>query len=128
SGRGGRGPRVKPMLAAWANLRTKSHRRHDASSVGGSSWNQPSGRSRPDAWAVSLGGVLIGALVLRLWGVKHGLPYVYNVDEASNFVPTAVSFFFTDSFNPHYFINPPGFSYLLYAVLGIWFGGGDDVG
>ena len=79
-------------------------------------------------WTLGLGGVLAGGLVLRLWGVKHGLPYVFNVDEASNFVPTAVSFYFTDSFNPHYFINPPGFSYLLYAVLGIWFGGGDGAG
>jgi 4-amino-4-deoxy-L-arabinose transferase-like glycosyltransferase len=79
-------------------------------------------------WTLGLGVVLAGALVLRLWGVKHGLPYVFNIDEASNFVPTAVSFYFTDSFNPHYFINPPGFSYLLYAVLGIWFGGGDGVG
>jgi dolichyl-phosphate-mannose--protein O-mannosyl transferase len=79
---------------------------------------------RLDPWALCLGGVLCGALVLRLWGVKHGLPYVFNVDEASNFVPTAVGFYFTDSFNPHYFINPPGFSYLLYVVYGIWFGGG----
>jgi hypothetical protein len=72
--------------------------------------------------------VLGGALALRLWGIKHGLPYVFNVDEASNFVPTAVSFYFTDSLNPHYFINPPAFSYLLSALFGIWFGGGHDVG
>ena len=63
---------------------------------------------------------------LRLWGIKHGLPFVYNVDEASNFVPTAVSYFFTDSYNPHYFINPPAFSYLLHVVFALWFGGGDD--
>ena len=64
------------------------------------------------------------ALGLRLWGIKHGLPFVYNVDEASNFVPTAVSYYFTDTYNPHYFINPPAFSYLLHVVLGTWFGGG----
>ena len=81
-------------------------------------------RRRAEPWAIALAGVLVGALVLRLWGVKHGLPYVYNVDEASNFVPTAVSFYFTDSYNPHYFINPPAFSYLLHVVLGTWFGGG----
>ncbi len=63
------------------------------------------------------------ALALRLWGVKHGLPYVYNVDESSNFVPTAVAFFAGD-YNPHYFINPPAFSYLLHSVLAVWFGGG----
>ena len=86
------------------------------------------GLRRPSSWTFLLAALLLGAFGLRLWGVKHGLPFVYNVDEASNFVPTAVSYFFTDSFNPHYFINPPGFSYLLYAVLGAWFGGGNDVG
>ncbi len=85
-------------------------------------------RRRADPWALALAGVLAGAFVLRLWGVKHGLPFVYNVDEASNFVPTAVSYFFTDSFNPHYFINPPAFSYLLHVVFAVWFGGGDEVG
>jgi hypothetical protein len=85
-------------------------------------------------WGLAVAGLLLGALALRLWGVRHGLPFVYNVDEASNFVPTAVSFYFTESFNPHYFINPPAFSYLLHVVLGTWFGGGwpfgagDDVG
>jgi Dolichyl-phosphate-mannose-protein mannosyltransferase len=62
--------------------------------------------------------------VLRLWGLRQGLPYVYNVDEASNFVPTAVSFYFTGSWNPHYFINPPAFSYLLHVAFAFWFGGG----
>ena len=67
-------------------------------------------------------------------GVRQGLPYVYNIDEASNFVPTAVSYFFKDSYDPDYFINPPAFSYLLHAVFAFWFGGGwpfgaeDDVG
>ena len=120
------------------------HRRHHAGPVAGDSAGSrptstsrhtfaappgvPRPKARPDAWALCLGGVLVGALVLRLWGIKHGLPYVFNVDEASNFVPTAVSFCFTDSYNPHYFINPPGFSYLLHVVFGIWFGGGDAVG
>ena len=90
-------------------------------------------RFRPGS-GLAVAGLLLGALGLRLWGVQHGLPFVYNIDEASNFVPTAVGFYFTDSYNPHYFINPPAFSYLLHAVLGTWFGGGwpfgagDDVG
>ena len=67
--------------------------------------------------------LLVGALGVRLWGLKQGLPYVYNVDEASNFVPTAVSFYFTHSWNPHYFVNPPAFAYLLHAVLALRFGG-----
>ena len=65
----------------------------------------------------------MAALALRLWGVEHGLPYVYNVDENSNFVPSAVGFFSGD-YNPHYFVNPPAFSYLLHAVFAVWFGGG----
>ena len=73
---------------------------------------------------LALGGILALAFGLRLWGIRHGLPFVYNVDEASNFVPTAVSYYFTDTYNPHYFINPPAFSYLLHVVLGTWFGGG----
>ena len=81
-------------------------------------------KRRVSPWGLGVAGLLVGALGLRLWGVKHGLPYVYNVDEASNFVPTAVSYYFSDSYNPHYFINPPAFSYLLHFVLGTWFGGG----
>jgi predicted secreted protein len=81
-------------------------------------------RHAPSPFGVALAGVLALAFGLRLWGIRHGLPFVYNVDEASNFVPTAVSYYFTDSYNPHYFINPPAFSYLLHLVLGTWFGGG----
>ena len=77
--------------------------------------------------SLALVALLGGALALRLWGLKAGLPYVYNVDEASNFVPTAVSFYFTGSWDPHYFVNPPAFSYLLHAVLAGWFGGKRDV-
>jgi hypothetical protein len=88
-----------------------------------------SARRRAPSWTgLALAGVLALALGLRLWGIEHGLPFVYNVDEASNFVPTAVGYWFTDTYNPHYFINPPAFSYLLHAVLGLWFGGGDGVG
>lgn len=85
-------------------------------------------RRAPSPTGLALAGVLALALGLRLWGIEHGLPFVYNVDEASNFVPTAVSYYFTDTYNPHYFINPPAFSYLLHGVLGAWFGGGDGVG
>ena len=80
-------------------------------------------RRAPSPSGLALGGILALAFGLRLWGIRHGLPFVYNVDEASNFVPTAVSYYFTDSYNPHYFINPPAFSYLLHVVLGTWFGG-----
>ena len=45
--------------------------------------------------------------VLRLWGTKTGLPYVYNVDEGAHFVPRAIGMF-DHSYDPGYFINPPG--------------------
>src|SRR5438270_6100565 len=68
--------------------------------------------------------LLAGTLLLRLWGIKQGLPYSYNVDEATHFVPRAVAFFGHD-LNPHYFLNPPGYSYLLHIVFELWFGSGN---
>jgi hypothetical protein len=63
---------------------------------------------------------------LRLWGIKQGLPYSYNSDEATHFVPHAIGFFGHD-LNPHYFLNPPGYSYLLFIVFELWFGSADAV-
>ncbi len=74
----------------------------------------------------ALGVLLVVALVLRLWGVKQGLPYSYNSDEATHFVPRAIGFFGHD-LNPHYFLNPPAYSYLLYIVFELWFGSADTV-
>ncbi|HEY5343915.1 MAG TPA: glycosyltransferase family 39 protein [Solirubrobacteraceae bacterium] len=68
-----------------------------------------------------LGVVLVVAFGLRLWGVKQGLPYVYNVDEYGHFVPEAVRMF-GHGLNPHYFVNPPALTYLLHVVFGLWFG------
>ncbi len=51
--------------------------------------------------------LLAVTLALRLWGIKQGLPYSYNVDEATHFVPRAIAFFSHD-YNPQYFLNPPG--------------------
>jgi Dolichyl-phosphate-mannose-protein mannosyltransferase len=73
-----------------------------------------------------LAGVLLATLGLRLWGIKQGLPYSYNVDEATHFVPRAVGFFGHD-LNPNYFLNPPAYSYLLYIVFELWFGSADAV-
>jgi len=81
---------------------------------------------RPDRTTLALAGVLLGALALRLWGIRHGLPFSYNIDEERHFVPVAVRFF-ADGLNPGYFLNPPGFTELLYAVYGVWFRGGDAV-
>ena len=70
--------------------------------------------------------LLVVTLLLRLWGIKQGLPYSYNVDEATHFVPRAIAFFSHD-LNPQYFLNPPAYSYLLHVVFELWFGSGDAV-
>jgi hypothetical protein len=85
-----------------------------------------SGQPRRQWHIPALCGLLVLTLVLRLWGIKQGLPYSYNVDEATHFVPRAVSFFSQD-LNPHYFLNPPAYSYLLHIVFELWFGSADAV-
>jgi hypothetical protein len=70
--------------------------------------------------------VLAVGLGLRLWGVKQGLPYAYNADEADHFLPHAVAMF-ERGLNPHYFANPPGFTYLLHFLLAAFYGGRSGV-
>jgi Dolichyl-phosphate-mannose-protein mannosyltransferase len=65
--------------------------------------------------------VLVVAFALRLWGIKQGLPFLYNVDEYGHFVPEAVAMFH-HGLNPHYFINPPALTYLLHVIFAIWLG------
>jgi hypothetical protein len=74
----------------------------------------------------ALVGLLALTFALRLWGIKQGLPYSYNVDEATHFVPRAIAFFSHD-LNPQYFLNPPAYSYLLHIVFELWFGSADAV-
>ena len=66
--------------------------------------------------------MLAAALLLRLWGVKQGMPYAYNADENAHFVPGAIGLF-GHGWNPHYFVNPPAYTYLLHVVFDVWFGG-----
>jgi hypothetical protein len=68
---------------------------------------------------LGLGGVLLGALLLRLWGIRYGLPFAYNIDERSHFVPRAVALYSKGTLNPHYQLNPDGFIYLIGAALGV---------
>jgi hypothetical protein len=77
-------------------------------------------------YPAALGALLVASLLLRLWGIKQGLPYSYNADESTHFVPRAVAFLSQD-LNPHYFLNPPAYSYLLYVVFELWFGSADAI-
>jgi 4-amino-4-deoxy-L-arabinose transferase-like glycosyltransferase len=83
-------------------------------------------RRRVDPIPIALGVLLVATLALRLWGIKQGLPYVYNVDEENHFVPKAIEYYGHD-LNPGYFLNPPAYSYLLSVVFELWFGSSDAV-
>ena len=77
-------------------------------------------------WPAGVAALVLGALGLRLWGFRHGLPFVYNADENAHFVAGAIGMF-GHTYNPNYFINPPGFTYLLHAAFALGFGGRDGV-
>lgn len=85
-----------------------------------------SGRARRWAWP-GLALVLGGGLALRLWGVRQGLPFAYNADEADHFVPHAVAMFGEATLNPHYFANPPAFTYLLHYLFALRYGSSQAV-
>ncbi len=70
------------------------------------------------------GAILAGALALRLWGIKQGLPYAYNSDENDHFARKAIAMFNANGLNPHYFANPPALTYLLHGIYRVWFGSG----
>ena len=89
-------------------------------------WNHITDGRRRDLHRPLLWLLLAVTLGLRLWGIKQGLPYSYNSDEATHFVPRAIAFFSHD-YNPQYFLNPPAYSYLLHFVFELWFGGPDAV-
>jgi 4-amino-4-deoxy-L-arabinose transferase-like glycosyltransferase len=84
------------------------------------------GRAVRVRWGIAVGALLAGALALRVWGVKHGLPYAYNADENAHFVPKAIQLF-GHGWNPHYFVNPPAFTYLLHLVFAVSYGGREGV-
>lgn len=77
-------------------------------------------------WGLAVGALLLGAFLVRIWGVGHGLPYAYNADENAHFVPKAIGLFGHDM-NPHYFVNPPAYTYVLHVVFQVWFGGREGV-
>src|SRR5918994_2456168 len=86
---------------------------------------RPSRPPRPDATTIALGATLAVALALRVWGIRHGLPFIYNVDEERHFVPVAAKAL-DGAFHPESFVNPPGFAYLLSLLYAVRYGGAGD--
>jgi uncharacterized membrane protein len=72
---------------------------------------------RNNTW--TLVALLAVAFIPRLWHINHGLPFLYNVDE-SFIVPRALRFGSGD-FNPHIFMWPHLFFYLLFGLYGGFF-------
>ena len=72
------------MATAESPRRGAARRRRRPADPRGAGW----------IWA-GLAVVLAGGLALRLWGVRQGLPYAYNADEADHFVPHAIEMFRT---------------------------------
>ena len=62
-------------------------------------------------------GIVLGALLLRVWGLRWGLPFAYNLDERSHFVPRAVGYFDNGSLDPDYQLNPSGLIEWVAAAL-----------
>jgi len=61
---------------------------------------------------------------VRVYGLRHGLPYSFHADESLHFTSRAVQMF-EDGLNPDYFQNPSGFTYLVHIAL--WIASFDDV-
>jgi hypothetical protein len=66
-----------------------------------------------------LAAILAVAAVLRLLGIEHGLPAVYNPDEIS-IMARALAFAKGD-FNPHNFLYPTFYFYVLFGWVGAYF-------
>ncbi len=73
---------------------------------------------------LALAAILGGALAIRLYGLRHGLPFIYHSDESQHFTNYAVGMF-DGSLNPHYFQNPATYTYLVHFAL--WIQGFDDI-
>jgi MFS family permease len=78
-------------------------------------------------WLIALALIVLAALGLRLWGIRWGLPYAYNLDERSHFVPRAVAYFRDSSLDPDYQLNPAGLIEWIAAALWVFKGGSDGV-
>ena len=68
-------------------------------------------------WGLTLGGIVLVGLLVRLWGIKYGLPFAYQIDEERTYTRIAVQMLKHDSIDPHYFHNPPLFAYLLQVIF-----------
>ncbi|MBK9714276.1 MAG: glycosyltransferase family 39 protein [Kouleothrix sp.] len=62
--------------------------------------------------------IVAGALAIRLWGLRGGLPYVDHPDEP-NPINYVVQMLRTGDLNPHFFQKPSLYVYMLLGVLAL---------
>jgi hypothetical protein len=67
---------------------------------------------------VSVVGLFVFALLIRLWGVWHGLPYIYSVDEPA-LVRAVLGLRFDP--NPHHFDWPHWHFYFSFLFFGLFY-------
>jgi hypothetical protein len=70
--------------------------------------------------------LLVTALMLRLFGIQFGLPYLYHADEP--IVVNHALAYGSGDLNPHFFRIPPLVSYVLFVLYGIFFLAGKVAG
>ncbi len=76
----------------------------------------------PRRWWLAVAAVVAGALALRLWGTGWGLPFAYNLDERSHFLPRAIAMLRDGSLDPDYQLNPSGLIEYLAGALALTHG------
>ncbi|HEY7059610.1 MAG TPA: glycosyltransferase family 39 protein, partial [Vicinamibacterales bacterium] len=74
-------------------------------------------RAIEPAWIAALVVVCAAALALRLIGLRYGLPAVYNPDEVA--IMSRALAFATGDLNPHNFLYPSFYFYVLFAWEGL---------
>jgi len=82
------------------------------------------GGRRVEPWVLILSGILGLGLGLRLWGIRYGLPFGYQIDEERLYVRGAARMLGDGTLDPQYFDNPPLYTYLVAAALGVSHGAG----
>src|SRR5213079_2750747 len=75
-----------------------------------------SGRAGVVPWLSAVVGL---ALALRVIGLRYGLPAVYNPDEIA--IMSRALAFAKGDLNPHNFLYPTFYFYVLFAWVGGWF-------
>ncbi len=68
--------------------------------------------------SIVVAGVCLLAFGLRLVGLQYGLPAVYNPDEVS--ITARALSFARGSLNPHNFLYPTFYFYVLFAWIGVY--------